>query len=1055
MRVLRSHPNFHHFVFRIPRSVMRKSAVLYGEYRKPDGSAENTRGYSYHNALGFFLDLMHRISTIKAKQEDTNSGKDTVVILEYVPNPEPHKRCVGWRIHVFTTRCPDVMRTLRRQLDHYANTLAKKKPLDESQTHYCISTLPEYVTQVCDIYNNNTKMSSMLDSVYGTDGEESAECPLNPMHVFSMENALFDHEDVPNMDDDAFMFDHPEFTLRIRPNLLQPGIFYNKYLLDYFMLSVADPEVYIRELPDDMGLDISFQTHHPRFALPNGFQGEPPYNRPRTFDFEVFAGMRVVYTPCDPVLYDSNQRISKFNQPPRTSFGFFAFKSLMNGSRNMPTSIGMLATANAEDQPLHHKMLIQQHGLSDIDMIYLQAEERKGNMDERGRKDMIVNEFISRCWEDPEANISAPLLAVARWFHYEYKGELFSFPCPANDMSVFANRAIRIMAAYDKLFSVSAAHRTLFLLNHAKYDNWRHEMNMHVNICFTGDGATCKSFQLDEAEAMSIPGICEVLTYQTAKSEAQDADANHVRYIFNEAPQGMIMKNKNLDSTQADIMKDRLINQTMRYRSLFIDEHTGKRTSVKGTSQCIATYFGATNYAKSNAEEAMQTRFHWIQSEKIHRPGANIHEKMQEAETMSKAMMERREEFIKYHQFEDMIMALAWTFIRMKRIAEPDVSIAYRVLLHFNTHLRKAHGIKLQPRDQERIVALCKHLTIINAKEKLFHTPGGKYHMQPFDVHQVVDLEPLMICTLEITIFAIGLCWETIDNRNMRKVMRVLWDQHVADPTYRTLNNAAQDTDHNYLCFPRISRIVNIVHALMPESQGKMSQSTIETVIDDLKKEQVQTREYSKTSGGATFQDGFPEPDPSTAVGQREAFIVEGSDTYIHIAVFADVRRSSTKDVYRDCIQNLLHKFTPKRKILLGTNMRVRGAVRHPQLFDAYVVVPRNRMLIISSGVQMCRASSLLLGVDDDEEQYVLDMSLDNYGARQRAITMNVPEHECEHFMQHVEASERMGRSEGPGIVYPSDLMTLNTERKRVLNEHECSQLPTLSQKMKRQRIDR
>ena len=246
---------------------MRKSAVLYGEYRKPDGSAENTR-YSYHNALGFFLDLMHRISTIKGKQEDTNSGKDTVVVLSDA-QPESRKRCVGWRIHVFTTRCPDVMRTLRKQLDFYATTLAKK-PLDESQTHYCISTLPEYVTQVCDIYNNNTKMSAMLDTLYGGDGEEGDECLLNPIHVFNMENALFEHEDVPEDDDDAFVFSHPEYTLRIRPNLLQPGIFYNKYLLDYFMLSVADPEVYIRELPDDMGIEISFQTHHPRFALPSG-----------------------------------------------------------------------------------------------------------------------------------------------------------------------------------------------------------------------------------------------------------------------------------------------------------------------------------------------------------------------------------------------------------------------------------------------------------------------------------------------------------------------------------------------------------------------------------------------------------------------------------------------------------------------------------------------------------------------------------------------------------------------------------------------------------------
>ena len=65
-------------------------------------------------------------------------------------------------------------------------------------------------------------------------------------------------------------------------------------------------------------------------------------------------------------------------------------------------------------------------------------------------------------------------------------------------------------------------------------------------------------------------------------------------------------------------------------------------------------------------------------------------------------------------------------------------------------------------------------------------------------------------------------------------------------------------------------------------------------------------------------------------------------------------------------------------------------------------------MLIISSGVQMCRASSLLLDVDDDEEQYVLDMSLDSYGARQRAITLNVPESDCAEFMQHLYDSERM-----------------------------------------------
>ena len=1056
IRVLHSHPNFQHFVFRIPRSVMRKSAVLYGEYRKPDGTATNTRGYSYHKALGFFLELMHRISTIKGKNEDLNSGKDMVVILEYVPNPNNAKRCLGWRIHVFTTRCPDVMRTLRKQLEYFSSVLAKKRPLDVCQEHYRISTLPEYVTQVCDIYNNNTKMSAILDSVYETDGEESGECLLNPMHIFSPENGYFEDEEVHEVDEhDAYVFANPEYTLRIRPNLLQPVIFFDKYLVDYFMLKVADPEVYVRPIPDTHTIELTFQRHHPRCFLPAQFEEDVPYVVPKNFDLDIFKGMRIVYTPEDPVSYDSNHTATATNKPPRVSFGFFEFKSLMNGARNTPTSIGMLESTSAQEQPMHHKMLIEQHALSDIDMIYLQSEERKGIMDEAARKDLMVEEFISRCWEDPEANISPPLLAVARWFKYDYKGQLFSHPCPVNDMSVFANRNIRVMEIYDKLFSVSSTHRSLYLLNHCKYDNWRHVMDMHWNICFTGDGATSKSHQLDmAAKQLSIPGICETLTYQTVKAEAQDADANHFRYFFNEAPGGMIMKNKNQDSTQVDIMKDRLITQTMKYKSLFIDEHTGKRTSVKGTSQCIATYFGATNNCKSNAEEAMQTRFHWIQSEKIFRPGANIHDKMQEAETMSASNQPIRDNYFIYHQFEDMVMALTWTFIRIKRIAEPDVSVAHRVLQHFNRHLRKVHGIKLAPRDQERIIALCKHLTIINAKEKLFHTPGGKWHDTPFDVRQIVDMEPLMICTLEIAIFAIGLCWESIDNRNMRKVLSVLWNQHKASPKYRTLNDAAQMKDHNYLCFPKTDRIRNVVHALIPESQGKMSESTIKTVIQELKKEQVETRDYSMDFQEASFGDGFPEPIPSSNVCKREAFILDGADTYIHIAMFADMRRHCNRDAYKDCIRNLMHKFTPHRKIMLGVNMRSRGSICNPQLFDTMSLTSREKMLVITTGVQMSEASTILLGATNDEEQYVLDMDLNSYGYRQRAMTLNMDDVNAFAFIQQMKYTEYMGRDNENNVDYPKDLKGANKERKRVLDVNECVGLPTLSQRMKRQRTD-
>ena len=197
------------------------------------------------------------------------------------------------------------------------------------------------------------------------------------------------------------------------------------------------------------------------------------------------------------------------------------------------------------------------------------------------------------------------------------------------------------------------------------------------------------------------------------------------------------------------------------------------------------------------------------------------------------------------------------------------------------------------------------------------------------------------------------------------------------------------------MCFPKKERIINIVHALIPERQGMMSESTIRTVMDELKKEQVETREYSNDFQEASFGDGFPEPNPSTNVAKREAYIMDGADTYIHIAMFADLRRRSSSDAYKDCIRNLMHKYTPTRKIMLGVNMRSRGAVCSPHLFDTMRLAPREKMLIITTGVQMTRASTILLGATNDEEQYVLDMDLDSYGYRQRALTMQMDDIEA------------------------------------------------------------
>ena len=102
----------------------------------------------------------------------------------------------------------------------------------------------------------------------------------------------------------------------------------------------------------------------------------------------------------------------------------------------------------------------------------------------------------------------------------------------------------------------------------------------------------------------------------------------------------------------------------------------------------------------------------------------------------------------------------------------------------------------------------------------------------------------------------------------------------------------------------------------------------------------------------------------------------------------------------------------------------------------------------------MSHASTVLLGATNDEEQYVLDMDLDSYGFRSRALQMNMEDVSTFAFIQQMKYKEFMGRDDENQITYPDDLVGIYKERKRVLDAGDyCTDLPTLSSKMKRRRL--
>ena len=262
IRVLQSHPNFNHFVFKIPRSVMRKSAVLYDTV-KPAARRPTHEG-STTTKLLFFLDLMHRISGTKQNEDVNNDrhGRDTRVRAQPGERPALFAASTCSRRDAPTScaRCANSW--------HFSSILKKNKPIEEHQHHYKILPCPS-THRVCDIYNNNTKMSAILTGLRNRRGDMDAS--LSPRHIFDVSNSELEEESGHARRQRRFRSRtpvHAAYPSQPPP----PGIFFNKYLLDYYAHGSGPGSIHSRTAgPPETR---SAQTHHPRFRLPEGFTAQ-------------------------------------------------------------------------------------------------------------------------------------------------------------------------------------------------------------------------------------------------------------------------------------------------------------------------------------------------------------------------------------------------------------------------------------------------------------------------------------------------------------------------------------------------------------------------------------------------------------------------------------------------------------------------------------------------------------------------------------------------------------------------------------------------------------
>jgi len=917
--------NWAHMVFSLDKSFLRPSATGFEQFR------EDSSGLSMMKAFSFFVKMIYELQ----HEGSDAAGQNIAVFFEWVKHATSDKH-VAIRLHVFCNRkgagC-DPMSIIRQILHENKQSIAKNikrksKIKEEEHVFYydswqSVSSLSEYARQVADVYLRNHQASSSLDNP----DIDKATHPVNPLFVFRLESTSFSpalacplQNVVCNYRSEEGKFIFPDETriYRIMPSDLHLDKFFHRYLPDFFFTRIKYPDVRM-ETPSGSGCHAYVTPHldrerYAKYLSQFEYVDNDTWKIPLddTFNFQQKMSEHFNVWTINNDANDTAVTGSTANWVDVTPvMSEYCFHDQSIAADSIPVV-----------SPLVKTLLTDKHSLSDIDVLKIRAEYlSEWVTNRRELQEKIVEMFVERVWDDEHADVSEPAKMMLTWKTHLRTPQVYNFKKIDPKMSIFANRAIRIMEVFDKVLMVSAAHKTLFLLVHSMLNAYDQVLGLHFNQIYTGEGATSKSFLFVVAKVLAIQGTCESLTYQTTRADAVDGDLIDQITIFEEAPPGMFFSNKNGDRTQESMFKEKLTSQVVKCKEFWRDENTGERKNRTAKSQCIGVCMGATNDNPADCSEAMRTRFYWGAFEKVTngRDIQTCQRGEREQEECPEALKIKRF-WIEYFRDQQLKAWAVFKFMYMDILKRPTLKAADIVYAQVTEKLKRDFKVNVPPRTKERYEILCTVFTIVNALEKVFNIDGGihacayktvpvmetvpklnadgtvvkdddgnvqliRQHKEddnglpmfeevavPNEFHpvQLLDIEPYLVCDEEIALFAMTQISEEIVNPNEFKVLTALWKIHKERLDYKEDlvtqgDERVAEKNYSYVKLHSGNRLLVEIANSIPPSAGKMSPHNIQCILSDLKTRYVPSHSYlpaaAMNEDKITYTDGFVRPD--------------------------------------------------------------------------------------------------------------------------------------------------------------------------------------------------
>jgi len=861
----------------ISRDMLRPAASKFCDVRRTDSSARFDE-----ICMQMFLQMVYETANLPLDQAPADVYPYVSAWLQWIPSATIKDNAVGYILHAVSHHADvkfgnalnkmifECNQLHRDSTDRKSNT-RKVDPLSGLQSYQkwmCLSGVEMYVRTVADRYVGSQEYTSQMDSIINPKRPLSHQANVaNPRKVFSIDHALVK---IPPSAADAFK-NRVSYTGDATSN--QPVL----------NLQFPTEEHIIRLTPTQL---------HPQTFCAKYLPDHQLWMQLQSAIAEKPLGN--VYDPLVQTEFD----IRTPQDMERARLEGFADRSAFTSLYHQSKVRYMKDCAPV------------QHCPDLFESAYNEYQQ------------WAVKALTTQCL-DPDACISDVVAKMLTW-RTNIKDPARRIIChniKDPSLSVFANRAVVLLEGYEQYYLISTAHRMMYLIQHARYDAFRRDFGLHLNCFQAGEGATSKSFLFLLMEQMSIPGTTEVLTYQTGKADAIDGNRNDICTVCHEAPPGMFhtAKNPNADSSQETMFKEKLTSQRVTCKTWYQDESTGKRSARLTKSECIGVWMGATNDAKGDVEEALQTRFFWGNFEQQQRRGRDIDDCMNGERMMSaedKAHKARLSEEAKEEQYRVMLVEKAiWT----KVIKDVNNTASNILIPRFKSKMSKNSIIRPGPRDWERVKLFARNQAIVTAIERVCNLPGGKHYGKPFDETMLPDLEPFLKVTEEMVLFTLSLFADQFRSPVEHKILNTIWYMEKSNPqTGNPFNSADTAACYDYIKLPKLRQLSRKINSRIPLEKGRTSTNNIEDFLLKMTKHSFRSRPYKAPGPQDQPTNGkFPILVTDKRVKSRkyDSCVIGQDGVYIHVAHILNHSSDGTDSVF-DTLASETHKYSAQKRIL-------------------------------------------------------------------------------------------------------------------------------------------